>query len=162
MEIADETKFVINKDNRKNLGFMGDTKVKYADLVSSGEPISMMVRISGGPRAAMHPPMLIFKNQSRSYHIRGEEDKVEGVCYRTSPKDWMEAKVWNALIRESREISDLPKNHQRTLFIENFSSHVLHDDVEVYLGNIKTTLRKLPLNATKLEQPADYFIFQKI
>ena len=89
-ENADETHFVFNMDNGKTLAFIGDKEVKYADVVSGGEPITMMVRITGGKNSMICPPMLIFKNQNRSYPIRGVADNVPGVCYRSSPRGWMD------------------------------------------------------------------------
>ena len=82
--------FVFNMDNGKTLAFIGDKEVKYADVVSGGEPITMMVRITGGKNSMICPPMLIFKNQNRSYPIRGVADNVPGVCYRSSPRGWMD------------------------------------------------------------------------
>lgn len=162
VENADETHFVFNMDTGKTLGFIGDNHVKYADVVSGGEPITMMVRISGGPVAMIHPPMLVFKNQSSSYPIRGVPDNVPGVCYRSGPKGWMDASVWRAWLNESRAINRLPSNRERVLFVDNCSSHVTNDDVQVSLNNIRTSLRKLPANATNIVQPADSFVIQKI
>ena len=48
MENLDETHFVVNLDNGKTLGFRGDTTVKYADVVSGIESMTLVVRISGG------------------------------------------------------------------------------------------------------------------
>jgi hypothetical protein len=48
IENIDETHFVINIDNGRTLGFRGDTTVKYADVVSSGNSMTMVVRISKG------------------------------------------------------------------------------------------------------------------
>ena len=45
MENLDETHFVVNLDNGKTLGFRGDTTVKYADVVSGRESITLVVRI---------------------------------------------------------------------------------------------------------------------
>lgn len=78
VENADETNFVFNMDNGKTLGFIGDDQMKYADVVSAGEPIKMMVRISGGRGASIKPPMIIFKNNNRSYPVRGVPDTVAG------------------------------------------------------------------------------------
>ena len=39
----DETHFVINCDNGRTLGFHGDTEVKYADVVSGGIGMTMIV-----------------------------------------------------------------------------------------------------------------------
>jgi hypothetical protein len=51
VENADETHFVINMDNGKTLGFRGDNDVKYADVVSGGMGMTMLVRLTGGPGA---------------------------------------------------------------------------------------------------------------
>lgn len=58
--------------------FIGDKNIKYTDVLSGGEPITMMVRISGGHRATIHPPMIIFKNLKRSYPVRGSKDSMPG------------------------------------------------------------------------------------
>ncbi len=51
IENNDETHFVINMDNGRALGFAGDDNVKYADVVSGGEGITMILRLTGGKRA---------------------------------------------------------------------------------------------------------------
>lgn len=162
VENADETHFVFNMDNGRTLGFIGDNDIKYADVVSGGEPITMMVRISGGRRAAIHPPMIIFKNLKRSYPVRGAEDSVPGACYRTSPKAWMDGLVWQQWLSEPRAISTLSAGRERTLFVDNCSSHIQDETVDGLLENIKTVLRKFPPNATDLIQPADSFVIQKL
>ena len=48
MENVDETHFVVNLDNGRTLGFRGDTTVKYVEVVSGGESMTMVIRISGG------------------------------------------------------------------------------------------------------------------
>jgi len=80
MENIDETHFVVDFDNVKTLGFGGENKVKYADVVSGGDGMTMVVRISGGPSAHLLPPMMIFLNDARSYPIRGVSNDVDGVC----------------------------------------------------------------------------------
>jgi hypothetical protein len=62
IENIDETHFVINMDNGRTLGFWGDTIVKYVDVVSGGNSMTMVVRISGGRRSLIEAPMLIFTN----------------------------------------------------------------------------------------------------
>ncbi|KAF0767390.1 hypothetical protein AaE_002854, partial [Aphanomyces astaci] len=62
----DETHFVINEDNGRTLGFRGDSEVKYADVVSGGVGMTMMVFITGGTRARIGSPMMIFQNPQRS------------------------------------------------------------------------------------------------
>lgn len=162
IENADETHFVFNMDNGKTLAFIGDKEVKYADVVSGGEPITMMVRLTGGKNASIQPPMIVFKNQSRSYPIRGLQDNVPGVCYRSSPKGWMDYKTWIEWLSEPRAIKKKVNGKKRTLFVDNCSSHVQNDYVTSLLTSINTELEKFPPQATDLVQPADSFVIQKI
>lgn len=69
VENADETHFVLKMDNGRTLGFCGENIIKYAGFVSGGDPITMMVRITGGKHASIQPPQLIFQNASRSNPI---------------------------------------------------------------------------------------------
>ena len=62
----DETHFVINFDNRRTLGLRGDENVTYADVVSVGEGMTMIVHITGGGSSRIGTPMLIFQNAKRS------------------------------------------------------------------------------------------------
>ena len=86
IENLDETHFTVNMDNGKALGFRGDTSVKYTDVVAGGEAMTMVVRISGGRGSSLEVPMIIFTNANSNYPIRGLEDSVPGVSYRTGPK----------------------------------------------------------------------------
>lgn len=51
VENADETHFIVNLDNDRTLEVMGDNNVKYADVVSGRDPMTMIVRITSGPNA---------------------------------------------------------------------------------------------------------------
>lgn len=90
IENIDETHFVLNCDNGRTLEFRGGEVAKYADIASGGQAMTMMVKISGGRRATIEDPMLIFSNSNRSYHIQGLQDNVPGICYGSSPKGWMD------------------------------------------------------------------------
>lgn len=46
LENVDETHFVVNMDNGKDLAFVGCEEVKYADVASGGEDMTIMVRIT--------------------------------------------------------------------------------------------------------------------
>ena len=48
MENVDEIHFVVNLDNGRTLEFRGDTIVKYAEVVSRGDSMTMVIRIQGG------------------------------------------------------------------------------------------------------------------
>ena len=61
VENADETHFVFNMDNGRTVGMRGDEHVKYADVASGDEGITMMVRITGGRNARVEAPMLVSK-----------------------------------------------------------------------------------------------------
>lgn len=162
IENADETHFVFNMDNGKTLGIKGDSDVKYADVVSGGDPITMMVRLTGGSNARIEAPMLIFKNENRSYPIRGVPDDVPGVCYRSGPKGWMDGKVLKEWLMETRAIKALPMREQRFLYVDNCSSHNSNNTINRCLKDIRTTMQKFPASATHLVQPADSFVIQKI
>jgi len=60
-------------------GFMGVTTVKYVEVVSSGESMTMVVHISGSRCATIETPILIFSNENRSYPIQGLIDNIPGV-----------------------------------------------------------------------------------
>lgn len=65
IENIDETHFLVDMHTGKTLGFCGDEKIKYADVVSGGEGMTMIVRISGGKNAEICAPFMIFQNQNR-------------------------------------------------------------------------------------------------
>lgn len=50
--------------------FIGDNHVKYSDVFSGGEPMTMMVRILVDVHVTIHPPIIIFKNSNGSYLIK--------------------------------------------------------------------------------------------
>lgn len=86
VENAEESLFVSSLDNGKPSKFIGSSKVKYADAVSRGKSITVVVRITGGQRAAISPSMLVFKKMFRSHPNCRAVHSVPGVFYCTSPK----------------------------------------------------------------------------
>lgn len=56
VENTNETQVIFKLDNGKTLGIYGEQNVKYADVVSSGEPITIMVSITGGKSAMIQHP----------------------------------------------------------------------------------------------------------
>ncbi|RAW43028.1 hypothetical protein PC110_g743 [Phytophthora cactorum] len=83
----DEAHFDINMDNHMTLGFRGDKVVRYHDVVSGGEGMTLVLKIRGGPSARIDPAMMIFQNQNRSYPIQNVPDDVPSVTYRSGPKN---------------------------------------------------------------------------
>lgn len=51
---------------------------------------------------------------------------------------------------------------QRAMFVDNCSSYVLNNFIEAARRNIRTTVRKFPVNATDFLRPADTFIILQI
>ncbi len=90
---------------------------KYADAVSCGEGITMIVRLTGGKRAQIETPVLIFINKNLP-------DGVPGFCYRTSPKGLLTVRLlWNTLNRNGPTIVRLGIIGPRTIFLDNCSGH---------------------------------------
>lgn len=50
---------MVNMDNGKILGYIGDDKVKFSGVGFSNDRIKVMVRIFGGLRAVIEPPFMI-------------------------------------------------------------------------------------------------------
>jgi hypothetical protein len=66
-ENVDEIHYIVNMDDGMTLGFVGDDQIKYADVVSGGEGMPMIVRLTGGPCAFIQSPIMIFQRKNRSY-----------------------------------------------------------------------------------------------
>ena len=162
VENIDETHFIINMDNGRTLGFAGDNNVKYADVVSGGEGMTMVVRITGGPYARIEPPMIIFCNSKRSYPIKGVADNVPGVSYRTQPKGWMDREVFVQWLQNERAIRADPLGRKRVIFLDNCGGHNETIQAQRALQKLNATIRFLPPNSTDLCQPAYSFIISKI
>ena len=78
IENVDKKHFVINMDNGRTLGICGDQAMKYVDVVSRREAMTMVVCITGGRQATIKSTMIIFTNQTRNYPIRGLQDNIPG------------------------------------------------------------------------------------
>jgi hypothetical protein len=64
-----EIHIVFNMDNDRTLGFRGDTTMKYVEVVSGGDSMTMVVRISGGRQSLIETSILIFTNGNNRYLI---------------------------------------------------------------------------------------------
>ena len=71
IENIDDTHFVIDLETGRTLGFVGETSIKYAEVVSGGEGMKMVVRLSEGLSARVRPLMMIFTNASVASNSRG-------------------------------------------------------------------------------------------
>jgi hypothetical protein len=61
VENGDETYFVMNMDNGKTLAAINE-KSAYADVVSGGVRMKMLVRLSGGARSQLQPAFMVFQS----------------------------------------------------------------------------------------------------
>ncbi|KAL0229044.1 hypothetical protein GEMRC1_013664 [Eukaryota sp. GEM-RC1] len=162
----DETHFIINSDNGKTLGFVGDDKVRYSDVVSGGEGMTMVVRIVGGLRGKVHIPFMIFKNPRSSYPINTLDDNVRGVAYRSSPKGFMNGYIFNEYFKEKRIWKRNRSDQKLVVYCDNVPCHSLNSEIGVKVSatveKLGAELRFLPANSTHLSQPCDSFVIQKI
>ena len=101
---ADETHFPITVDNHRTLGRCGENEVKYADVVSGSEGVTMMVRISEGSDAIFENAFLAFQNKHRSYPIQGVADDKYRVSYGSGTKDWMDRSIFCQYFGERKVI----------------------------------------------------------
>ncbi|CAM6124006.1 unnamed protein product [Calypogeia fissa] len=162
VENIDETHFVFNMDNGKTLGFLGDTEVKYANVVSGGEGMTLVVRLSGGRDSCIQTPMLIFTNALQSHPIQGVPDDVPDVCYRSGPRGWNDTIVFPQYLTESRIMRRDHYGRRRVLFVDNCSGHNHSKQLQAALTNLNAEIRYLPANSTHITQPCDSFVIQKI
>lgn len=158
---SDETHFIVHLHSNRTLAVRGETKIKYADVVSGDDGMTMMVTLGGRCMESVIP-MMIFKNPSRSYPIRGLPDDIPGVSYRSGPKGFMDSALFAEWLNESRIFKPLPDGRTRVLYVDNCSAHRITADVEAALTRSRTVLRFFPPCATDLVQPADSFVIQRI
>lgn len=161
MENVDETHFIIDMNNGMSLGFSGDECVKFADVVSGGEGMTMIVRITGGKHAEIAAPFMIFQNKDRNYPIRGCADDVPGVSYRTQPKGWTDRQLFAQYFTEKRAHVTRHAG-ERVIYLDNCGGHNETEELLDRLEKMKAFLRFFPENATDLVQPADSFVIAKI
>ncbi|EGZ16438.1 hypothetical protein PHYSODRAFT_502225 [Phytophthora sojae] len=122
IENIDETHFVIDFDTGKTLGFSGEQQTKYADVVSGGEGMTMVVRLLGGASARPPPsPMMIFMNAEGKHPIRGVPDYTPGVCYRSSKKGWMTQRLFRNYLSERKAMRADPHDRNKTIYLDNCS-----------------------------------------
>jgi hypothetical protein len=146
-------------DNGRTLGFRG---VKYADVVYGGDSMTMVVRISGGHRSLIEAPMFIFMNGNSRFLIRGLDDNIPGISYRTRPEGWMDQALFPKYFTEPHAFQPDLHGHTKIIWVDNCSSHRITPRLTTVLTEKQTVLRFLPPCCTHLCQPADTFIILKI
>lgn len=141
VESADETHFVINMDNGSTLGFEGRKEVKWVDVVSDGENMTMVVRLSGGWDSRIENSFMLFKHRVRNHPIRGVLDTIEGVSSRTGPEGWMDSTVKPLWLKERQVFRFLPNDRRRVLYVDSCSGHVSTDALIEAANEINAGIR---------------------
>lgn len=162
VENLDETHMVFDMDNGRVLDYSGSKRITYAEISSAGQGFTVVVRITGANGGRIETPMVIFQNALRSYPIAGCPDNIDGVCYRSSPKGWMDKDLFGEYFTESRTITALPNERIRKLYIDNCRVHAETVALMDALGTINTELIRFPPNCTHLIQPLDQILLRKI
>lgn len=60
LEKADENNCVLIIYCRTTHGFIGYEHVKYMNVISGGDPKTIVIKLCGGRRESIQPPMVIF------------------------------------------------------------------------------------------------------
>lgn len=159
----DETHFLINMHNGKTMDFKGAKKVKYDDVVSGGEGMTLVVTLRGGRHACIETPMVIFQNQNCSYPIHGlPSNAVPGAAYRSGPRGWMDRRVFGEWVSENKCVKKDVHNRTQVIFMDNAGGHKPTESTQIILEEKHVEIQFLPPNATDLCQPADTTIIQKL
>jgi len=161
VENMDETHFIYDLDDSIGLCRKGND-LSYHDIVSAGEGMTLVLRLTGGPNAKIQAPFFIFKNALGSHPIGGTPDNIPGVSYRSQRAGWMDGTRFIQYLKEPRAIDLRDDLQQRMLFIDNASGHRINMEVEEACSMINTNIKYLPANTTHLCQPLDQFIICEI
>ena len=153
IENVDETHFVINRYSMM-LGFRSD---KEAAMISGGEEesITVIVRITGGRRAQIQTPMLVFTNANRNYPIEGVPDDVAGACYRTAPKGWVDEEVFSQYFDEPRTYQGDPLRRLKHVWVDSCNGNNDSKALQEVLTKKNTVLRFFPPSCNHMCQPAE-------
>ena len=119
----DETHFIIDHDNGRALGFLGESTVNYAEVSNGTEGFTVVPLVRGGVNACIESVFVVFKNQNANYPIMGVPDDLENISYRTGKKGWMDRRVFREMIEEPRFISEDDLGRPQIVFLDNVNSH---------------------------------------
>ena len=106
--------------------------------------------------------MIIFTNANSNYPIRGLEDSIPGVSYRTSPKGWMNQSIFSQYFMEPQAYQLDYHGRTKYVWVDNCTAHNMTSTLAAILAQKWTTLKYLPICATHLCQPADMFLISNI
>jgi hypothetical protein len=157
---VDETHFIM--DMRKGNIFVskGEKDVKLMDIVSGSEGFTVVMTLKGGMDAKIMNLFVIFKNKDSSYPISNVPDNVPHVTYRSNPTAFMNKKLFETFLGESRIWgADDPNGKVKHVWADNVASH--NGSIGASGGRKNIEKRSLPANTTHLCQPCDQFVIAK-
>lgn len=115
---------IINTDNGRTLGLNKNPEIMHANVVSGREEFTVLVRLIGGQDTKVEASFLAFKNEERSYRIRGAGDTVSNAFYWTGSKGCINEAFMVYWLKEKRSITPLPKGKRLVLFLDNCSRQI--------------------------------------
>ena len=134
--------------NGTTLTIKVDDKVKYSDVVSGGEGMAMLLRLSGGKDAKMEPPFMIFKNKVRNYPIWGTLDNIPIVAYCTGTKGCIHRNSLSQWLLGRRVMCSLPNGRKCVFFLDDGSEHNHTEEQMRALCSITTGARAEVMTGT--------------
>lgn len=160
IENYDETSMCLDMTGGFALEVAGKKRINWSTLSSGRESFSIAMRISGGPKAKIETPFVVFQNVNSSYPINGIPDNTEGVTYRSNPRGYMNQNLFAAYFRNTRIIQPLPDNRIRKIWIDSPRVHNETPNLLQSLQPIRTELKRFMSNATTLSQPLDQYLLR--
>lgn len=158
---SDETSFILHLHNKQTLSKNGGTEMKYANLVSGDDSMTLMIALGGGCGCHIKVPMIIFENVFRSYPIRELCDDIPSVTYSSTSKRFMDYALFFDWLNLKRIFSSLTNGRTRVLLVDDVSAHKLTKDVKAALQRSQTKLRSFPACTTDVVQPAELLVIQR-
>ena len=68
-------------------------------------------------------PMLIFTNSNGNYHIRGLDDNIPGVCYRTRSKGQMDQTLFAEYFSEHMAFQSDVHGRSKVIWVDNCTGY---------------------------------------
>lgn len=136
----DESHFVIDMDNERSFGFLGESSINYAELSNGSDSFTVVPIVRGDVNACIESIMVIFKNAHSNHLIQGVSDELNNVAYRSGPKGWMDRRVFNECFQVERFIQADSDGEDQIVFIDNAPAHQQTEQLAHSLENINTSL----------------------
>lgn len=115
---ADETHLLVGVKTKKILCYRGATRVKYQQVVSGSEGMTVVITIKGGDSSAtVSVPMVIFPNDAYNYPLVGV--RTTSLCYRTQPQAFMDGKIMREYYLDRRTWGKDITGKHRDLWMDN-------------------------------------------